>query len=409
MGKDRLEPLTTVGPYLLLVLLAGLTVAIKHGDGRSLLIDLALCAAAALWILVMFTLRRPWRSQPRIMGMFLAGLIVIAFVLVLRAPWFGFYSAALYFYAFRIIGWPAELFFISGAAVVAGTAQASGLDLTTWIGVAGWAATVLANLVPMCGLAWIGRINERHDHEREAALAETRAANDRLAAALRENAALEQLLLTRAREAGVLDERQRMAREIHDTVAQGLIGIITQLQAAATAADDPATWQRHHDSADALARESLSEARRSVQELRPRALETSRLDDALAAESARWSTRHGIPVQVTTTGEARSMAPEAEAALLRTAQEALANVARHANASRVGVTLSYMDGQVALDVRDDGRGFDPAEPPVERTDGGFGLIAMRQRIEDLAGELQVESEPGGGTGISAIMPTKATT
>jgi signal transduction histidine kinase len=94
---------------------------------------------------------------------------------------------------------------------------------------------------------------------------------------------------------------------------------------------------------------------------------------------------------------------------LRTAQEALANVARHANASRVGVTLSYMDGQVALDVRDDGRGFDPAEPPVERTDGGFGLIAMRQRIEDLAGELQVESEPGGGTGISAIMPTKATT
>jgi signal transduction histidine kinase len=101
------------------------------------------------------------------------------------------------------------------------------------------------------------------------------------------------------------------------------------------------------------------------------------------------------------------MRPEVEVALLRTAQEALANVAKHAQATRVGVTLSYMEHQVALDVRDDGAGFDPStivglQRPADG--GGFGLIAMRQRIEGLSGTLQVESEPGGGTGVSACVP-----
>jgi signal transduction histidine kinase len=99
------------------------------------------------------------------------------------------------------------------------------------------------------------------------------------------------------------------------------------------------------------------------------------------------------------------MRPEAEVALLRTAQEALANVAKHAGATRVGLTLSYMDRQVALDIRDDGQGFDPATaPPAE---GGFGLVAMRQRIEGLSGTLQIESEPGEGVGISACLPADA--
>jgi len=238
-----------------------------------------------------------------------------------------------------------------------------------------------------------------------------------------------------------------MAREIHDTLAQGLIGIITQLQAAEQDADDPAGWRRHFDAATALARESLSEARRSVEALRSESLETARLSEALGDVAGRWSSLHGIPVQVTTTGTARPMQPEAEFALLRTAQEALANVARHAQATRVGVTLSYMEHEVALDVRDDGQGFDLAKlcaqitvtahangnghSPVSHANGlvglsvsdglrhptasatsdratpdggGFGLVAMRQRIESLAGTLQVESEPGFGTGISACIP-----
>jgi len=113
------------------------------------------------------------------------------------------------------------------------------------------------------------------------------------------------------------------------------------------------------------------------------------------------------------------MLPAAELALLRTAQEALANVARHAQATRVRLTLSYMEHDVALDVRDDGRGFDPAQLGDRAAgngaaaaagaggangDGGFGLVAMRQRIEGLSGTLRVESEPGAGTAISARIP-----
>lgn len=299
----------------------------------------------------------------------------------------------------------------------------------------------------------------------ERALGELSTANHKLEATLSENAGLQQQLLTQAREAGVQDERQRMAREIHDTLAQGLTGIITQLQAAEQAADEPAGWRRHFDAATRLARESLSEARRSVEALRPESLELARLSEALGEVAGRWSSLHGVPVQVTTTGTARPMRPEAEFALLRTAQEALANVARHARATRVGVTLSYMEHQVALDVRDDGQGFDLKKlcaqaagisngnsnantshantsntntsnantnghsstnshvnglvglsvgdglrrHPASSSDGGFGLVAMRQRIESLAGTLQVESEPGFGTGISACLPLAAGT
>ncbi|MFI6791542.1 sensor histidine kinase [Nonomuraea sp. NPDC050383] len=396
----------TVVPYVVLAVMVAVTIAFKHDQPGSLAIDLALCAAAAVWSLVLFTLRPAWRDRAGVMGVFLAGLILFGLVMVLRNPWFGVYSPVLYFYAYRIIGWPRELYFVAGAAVVAGTAQAADLDTGSWAGRLEYLAILAVNIGPMCLVAWIGEIGARYYDSREAALREAREANARLAAALAENAALQERLVEHARAAGVLDERARMAREIHDTLAQGLTGIVTQLQAAEHAAGDPAAWRRHHAAATALARESLTEARRSVNELRPEPLESGRLADAVTEVAARWSARHGIPAQVTVTGEARTMRPEAEAALLRMAQEGLANVARHAGtATRVGLTLSYMDHQVALDVRDDGRGFDPAAR-VER-DGGFGLVAMRQRIEALSGTLQIESEVGGGTGISACLPAEA--
>jgi signal transduction histidine kinase len=397
--------MVTVLPYVLLAALTALTVAMKRDAPGSLAIDLGLCAAAAVWNLVLFTAHPPWQDQRTVMTVFLAGLNVFGLVMVIRNPWFGLYTPALYSYAFRIVGWPRELYFISGAAVVAGTAQATGLNYDSWTGWLGWLVVVAANLVPFCLIAWLGEIMTRYHNGREAALSEAREANARASAALAENAALQEQLVEQAREAGVLDERARMAREIHDTLAQGLTGIVTQLQAAEHVADDPDAddpdaWRRHHAAATALARESLTEARRSVNELRPEPLETGRLADAITEVAATWSARHDIAAAVTVTGETRAMRPEAEVSLFRTAQEALANVAKHAGcATRVGITLSYMDQQVALDVRDDGRGFDPAV-----TNGGFGLEAMRQRIEALSGTLQIESEVGGGTGISAALP-----
>src|SRR3984893_13998906 len=224
-----------------------------------------------------------------------------------------------------------------------------------------------------------------------------------------ENTGLQAQLLTQDREAGAGDERQRMAREIHDTIAQGLTGIVTQLEAAQQTTHD-AERERRIDNAKRLARDSLAEARRSVQALRPQALENSRLPEALADEVARWSVTSGVAGEVETTGEARALHPEVEVTLLRVAQEALANVAKHARASRAGVTLSYMEDVVSLDVRDAGAGFAPPPPPSGSTangspaGGGFGLIAMRQRVDRLAGQLEIESEPGAGTAVSASLP-----
>ena len=120
---------------------------------------------------------------------------------------------------------------------------------------------------------------------------------------------------------------------------------------------------------------------------------------------ARWSERTGTAAELATTGTARSLLADIELALLRTAQEALANVAKHAGASRVRLTLSYMEDLVTLDVRDDGTGFDPVAVPARTADGGgFGLPAMRERLLRVAGSLVVESEPGTGTAVSACVP-----
>jgi signal transduction histidine kinase len=104
---------------------------------------------------------------------------------------------------------------------------------------------------------------------------------------------------------------------------------------------------------------------------------------------------------VSVTGDTRALHPEVEATVVRIAQEALSNSAKHAGASRVGVTLSYMDDQVALDIRDDGVGFDAAQ---DAGDGRFGLMSMRQRVARLGGDLEVESAIGAGTAISATLP-----
>jgi signal transduction histidine kinase len=432
--EQRLLPVVYVAPYVLLAILVIFTVMLKRSAAGSLLIDLALCALAAVWVLWMFTLHPAWRVRPRVMAVFFTGFVVIMAVLAVRDPWFGFLTPAGYLFAFAVLRWPWQLAGVAAVAVVAGTAQASSVTKTTLLGVTIYLAVLAVNVVPMCGLAWLERSREQQTAERKRALDEVSATNRRLEATLAENAGLHEQLLTQAREAGMLDERARMAREIHDTLAQGLTGIITQLQAAEQVGQDPGRWRRHVAAATRLARESLSEARRSVDALRPEPLETARLPDALADVAGRWSALNGIPAQVTTTGTVRPIRQESESALLRTAQEALANVARHARATRAGLTLSYIGDEVVLDVRDDGRGFDPARlsgavngraarggagrPGANGTGGqphaagdgdgpaggGFGLVAMRQRIEGLSGTLQVESEPGAGTAISARVP-----
>ncbi|GAB1819100.1 sensor histidine kinase [Herbidospora sp. RD11066] len=369
--------LVAVVPFTLLAGLTGYLAAAGYPTA-----DLWLCAVAAAWMAGLYR----WREKP----VFFAGLLVIAAVMVASNPVFGLFTPVPYIYAFTMLRWPWRLAGVAATAVVSGLAQASSVP-----GVLLPLVIVGVNVAMMGTTAWVLHTADLEREQRIEAVA-------RLEAALAENAGLHAQLLVQAREAGVLDERQRMAREIHDTLAQGLTGIITQLQAAEQLHEVPEPWRRPFDAVKGLARESLNEARRSVDALRPAPLETARLSEALADVAARWSALQGIPVEVVTTGTVRPLDAETESGLLRTAQEALANVARHADARRVGVTLSYLEGEVALDVRDDGKGFDLSRPGE-----GFGLAIMRQRVEALAGSLSVESEPGGGTGISACVPWRS--
>ena len=148
-----------------------------------------------------------------------------------------------------------------------------------------------------------------------------------------------------------------------------------------------------------------------MQALAPQPLADARLPEAIQDIARRWEGMHGVTVSFTTTGTPRVLRPEIEVALLRTAQEALANVAKHAHAGRVGLTLSYVEDLITLDVRDDGVGFatvngtGPSRP--RDVEGGFGLAAMRQRVRGVAGTLEVESERNAGTAISAAIPAVA--
>jgi signal transduction histidine kinase len=397
-------------PYALLVVLAAVTLSARTTDRAAVPVVLSLCALAAGWMLFMWRLHPTWRNRVPHVVVFVVGLQVITATLVLweafalGSGWFGFLAAVCFAYtrALPRLSW--QLAGAAGVAFIAASSQTAGLDSSEIFHVAVAIVLLTVDLLLMGSLMWLLWDHDQQAGRNQRALAELGAANRRLEATIAENEGLHQQLLVQAREAGILDERQRMAREIHDTLAQGLTGIVTQLQAAERATQrspaDPDGLRRHLAAATRLARDSLTEARRSVDALRPEPLEGCRLSEALTGVAERWSALNGVPAQVTTTGSVRPIAAEAEFALLRAAQEALANVARHAHASRVGLTISYMENEVALDVRDDGVGFDPAA-----LGHGFGLVAMRQRIAGLSGTLQVESEPGGGTAVSACVPT----
>ncbi|MEU0269694.1 sensor histidine kinase [Nocardioides sp. NPDC006303] len=222
----------------------------------------------------------------------------------------------------------------------------------------------------------------------------------RLENALAENARLQEQLVAQSRQTGVRDERERLAREIHDTIAQSLAGVVAQLQAAEGSADAQDV-RRRVARATEMARTALVEARRSVQDLTPAELADAGLADAISTLVASWRDDHGVEASFVVVGDATALHSEVEATLLRIAQEALANVAKHASASRVGVTLTFDEADVILDVRDDGSGFDPAAP---RRSSSFGLGVMRERAQRLAGTFTLESAPGAGTAVSASIP-----
>jgi signal transduction histidine kinase len=366
---------------------------------------LGLSALLTAWVMWFHTFRPELHGNGPLMGLYYTGLVALTGCLVLLTPWFGFFAFIGYVHAFQYLKGRWRYVGVAVTSAVSAVSYVGGSDNITADEWWKWPAVSALTTVMATAGFHADVMSDRRNHRQKRALAELHRANAELETALAENAGLHAQLLVRAREAGVLDERQRMAREIHDTLAQGLAGILTQLQAAEQASDEPAVSRRHVANAMDLARESLVEARRTVHAVGPSALAESRLPDAIGDVAKRWSEVNRVEAVLTTTGDARPMHTDVEVALLRTAQEALANVAKHARAGRVALTLSYMEDLVTLDVLDDGVGFLPdAKPAGGSADGGFGLAGMRQRVQRLAGRLDVESEPGGGTAITVTVP-----
>jgi PAS domain S-box-containing protein len=208
-------------------------------------------------------------------------------------------------------------------------------------------------------------------------------------------------LSTQGREAAVAGERNRIARDIHDTLAQGFTGIIVQLEAAEDASRrglGPAAEQ-HVVTARNLARESLSEARRSVRALRPQSLQEGGIVHALRALFGKLTSGVPLDSDFQVLGEPTLLPADWEENLFRIAQECLTNVLRHAQASRIHVTIRFGEEQFWFQFEDDGRGFDPAA----RSEG-YGLLGMHERVETMGGQMQIASSPGSGTTLSICLP-----
>ena len=213
--------------------------------------------------------------------------------------------------------------------------------------------------------------------------------------------ALENALLYRQGQArAALDERMRLARDIHDTVAQSLTGVIVHLEALEQTAGDATAASDHRARALDLARVGLREARLSVQGLRASALDGQDLGDALAAVVARADAAGHAAARFSLQGDAAGVPAPIANELLRIGEEALANALRHASPSHLLTSLQVTHNAVRLVVEDDGAGIDPADS----NDSGYGLLGMRERAARLGGTLSIESQPGEGTRVQAHIP-----
>lgn len=353
------------------------------GDGRSWA-DLGL-AALGVWyggMVLWRPGRRGARSENLHRGLYLAVALALFAALYrvheifLAVGW----ALAAQCFLFLPLAWAA----VGALAVTAAawwlTGVGVGLEMLSWL---------LSLAVPGLVAAW-QKAMVRRSEERQA-LVET------LAATRGELAAAE-------RQAGILEERQRLAREIHDTVAQEFTSIVLNLEAAEGAANGAGgALGKHLGEARGAARRGLNEARRLVAALRPELLDGRSLGEALERLAERWSEESGVTARLQLAEEPATLSREVEATVLRAAQEALANVRKHAAACEVTVTFSRIGDLVVLDVQDDGRGFVPEEARPGRGEH-FGLLGMRERAEQLGGRLLVESAPGEGTTVVLELP-----
>lgn len=389
--EDLWDQLWNVLPYVLLVVAATLA-ALRAPARAELLITLALTGLLIVWHAWLVTAHPQWRERKLApMAVYYVGLLALTAALVRRDPAYLLVAIGCYPMAFVALpgAWSYAGVLATSVLLAGGPTAVVRSENPAFTYGAMAAATLMAG-----GFGAIVRAMEREAIRRRQVNSELAAANEQLAQ-------LRERLMDQARAAGVAEERGRLAREIHDTIAQGLAGIAMQLEAADVALEPDHPTRRRITLARDLAQRTLSEARRAVNALRPGPLESQRLCDAIADAVVDWSLQHAASAECTVTGTPRALPVDVETALLRTAQEALANAGKHSGAGRVGVTLSYMDSVVALDVRDDGIGFVP-----EEARDGFGLHSVRQRIASVHGNVHLETASGAGTCVCVTVPVK---
>ncbi len=202
------------------------------------------------------------------------------------------------------------------------------------------------------------------------------------------------LLVLRAQE----EERRRLAYDLHDEVNQALTAILLRLQALSQ--DAPPAMAEELSELKRLVNQAMGELLQLARQLRPSALDDHGLLPAIESQVRRFAQQTGIETDLETDGAESSLAPDQEIAVYRIAQEALANVARHADASRVEIALASSERGIALTVRDDGRGFEPGGDSRR----GLGLDGMAERARLVGGELTIDSSPGGGTALKLRVP-----
>ncbi|MEU4706829.1 sensor histidine kinase [Nocardia salmonicida] len=350
---------------------------IRHSETRST----PLIVVLSLMLAVLYALSE-LRQSGRLV--WFAMLVLTWSVLVVLAPSFAWCAVPLVYTGLRILSERVAVILVVALTVLVVSSQ---------VRIAGWLDPNLVLAPPAVAAVTTALfVGMRRQAERQAALI------DDLVRTRQELAATE-------RRAGTLAERQRLAMEIHDTLAQGLSSQRMLLQAADLVWDsDPDLAHTHLRSAAAIAERDLTEARRFVHDLAPAELAVGGSLPAALAALAERETSDSLTVRCHIEGTPGQLPQRVEATLLRIAQGALANVREHAAATTATITLTSLDDQIVLDVADDGRGFDPdaqADPARHR---GHGLPAIRARVRQLGGTCTVESAPGDGTVLSAAVP-----
>jgi len=372
--RANIDTLVHVG-FAVLMLTALIRYVLRHDPVENLWIMVLAGVVCALYLVTAFLVNRKHRQAPWVIV-----LVAAASVLVLLAPSFAWCSFGLFFLCRRTLHGLAG--YLAGGVTILTAAF-------SW-----YMFSDDRDIVMLLGPIAIGAMLTLIFDRMEQDAAEQRRLNEEISSAQLQLAASE-------RRAGIITERERVAREIHDTVTQGLASSLLLLEAANR--NWPTTSSQDEvRRASELLRHNLMETRRLVHDLASPATDTGPLPEVLREAASAY-----VPnLQLHVVGTERPVSAEVRHALLRVVQSAAANVKLHSGADQATVTIGFLQDTVTLDIHDNGCGFTAENIEAPSESGGYGLRAMRQRVEQLGGEFSVESTPGTGTIIAAQIPSE---